>query len=75
MKFLNGLYKALVWFFGGIIAGIVIFIKFLDTPEYSQVFKKIKIKGKGNDIKLDPSQIVEKELTRKEKRIKRKNER
>lgn len=56
MKVLSKIWEWLSLFFLGIIAGIVIFIKFLDQPESENTINIKKIKNKdsdGNNLDLE----------------------
>lgn len=52
MKILTKIWEWLSIFFLGIIAGIIVFIKFLDTPETVNeiIIKKIKNKDADNNV-------------------------
>lgn len=79
MKWYSKIWEWLCLVFFGMIAGIVIFIKFLDKPEYEVIIKKIKNKKiSGGTIDNNVVINVEKEKTKKEirtqKRIDKLNE-
>jgi hypothetical protein len=50
MKWYEKIWQWLTLFLAGIIAGIFVFIKFLDQPEYQVLIKKIKNKKNSGPI-------------------------
>lgn len=67
---LQKIWNYLTIFFLGIIAGIIVFIKFLDTPEVQNEITIKKIKNKNSDgNRLDMDMIIESDNeNRKEKK-------
>jgi hypothetical protein len=70
MKILTKIWEILTFVFLGIIAGIVLFIKFLDKPEVVNeiLIKKIKAKeSDGNTIQVDVKQENPVEINKKKR--------
>ena len=61
VKFLSKIWEVLTIFFAGIIAGIWVFVKFLDTPENEIYIRKIKNKNTSGtnsvDVNLEATDI------------------
>jgi len=74
LKIVSKIWEWLTLFFAGIIAGIWIFIKFLDTPENQIHIDKVKQKNSSGSITVDVQQeqqnrdeIIKKRFKRKSK--------
>lgn len=67
VKIIGKIWEILTIFFAGIIVGIVVFIKFLDTPENEIHIKKIKNKKTSGSNSVEVQMQVE-DLEKKEKR-------
>jgi hypothetical protein len=72
MKWYEKLWQWLSIFFAGIIAGIVIFIKFLDTPENQITIGKIKNKNVKGTASIDVNVKQQQDNTKSNTDIKQK---
>jgi hypothetical protein len=70
MKYLSKIWEWLCWFFMGIVAGIFIFVKFLDKPENQVNIEKIKNKNSnGNTVNLPIEQQIEQDKLKVRKKL------
>ncbi|HLO60965.1 MAG TPA: hypothetical protein VK179_19595 [Bacteroidales bacterium] len=72
MKIFSKIWQWLTFFFAGIVAGIAVYVKFLDKPENTVTIEKVKNKNAvGNTVDIPIQQQIEehKERVRKKLRI------